>query len=234
MFERRVKQLRRNLEIDNSLMHVWGPAGSGKTLFAIMEAASASKNGRVEWLNTDGKTGFISVLKANTKAQGGNSSNIAVTLASGHKDALKAIQRIVVNLHDDTKLIVIDTLTRVLDMTRNDEILWGRDLLEEALPLLVAQTERGIRVLIISEVRYLDVAVLPVMYNAIARWNPANLHMTRGPGRHSTISVPDAHDENPIALLKIDEDGVVYISSLCESQNLTGGERNCLGSQSFA
>lgn len=229
-----MKQLRRSLEIECNLIHIWGSAGSGKTLFAIKQAATASRTGRVEWICTDGKTGFIATLKRNTKASGGQESNIIVTVAQGHADAQKALEEISLRIHPDTTMIVVDTITRVVDMSRGDEVMWGREMIEEMLPILAAKAEQGVKVLLISEVRYLDVGLLPVMYDAIARWNPANLHITRGPGRHSTISVPDAQDEQAIGVLRVDNDGIVYVMPHEELHEIPGGEGRCLGSQSFA
>lgn len=228
-----MRQLRPNLLLDSDLVHCWGAAGSGKTLFACLQAAEYSRSGTVEWINTDGKVGFLSALKATTRALGGDPSRISITVANGHRNALKAVRRAVETIAPDTNLLIVDPITRVIDMSREEDVLWGREMIEEVLPSLVSQTEIGVRVLLVSEVRYLDVGVLPVMYDTISRWKPLNLHMARGPGRYSTISIPAGPDEEVVAIMRLGKNGVINVTAEGIPPECRGGDTQCLESQSF-
>ncbi|NHI88126.1 MAG: hypothetical protein EAX87_01315 [Candidatus Thorarchaeota archaeon] len=186
------------------LFHIWGEAGSGKTLLACSLAAEAARDGIVRWICADGKRSFVRALKSNTK----NSSKITVNIFNGHKEVQEGILSVCEMLPDDTSLIVVDPITRVLDMTRREEIMWGRDLIENALPSLVALTERGVKVVLVSEVRSLEERVTPVMHESILIWKPVDIRVVRSLERDSRLLI----DGNPLARMMIDIKGVVRLS----------------------
>lgn len=230
-----MSQLRLEPISDNqTLVHLWGRAGSGKTLIASALAAEASRTGEVEWINTDGKSGFLGVLKSNTVAAGGSPSRIRLTMVHGHCSAIEAIRRVATQVPQQTKMIVVDTVTRILDMSTVDDVLWGREMIEEVLPLLAALSAKGITVILISEVRSTEVGLLPVMYNSIVRWKPRNLRLARGPGRHSTILLPSSEGEEVLALMKVNEQGLVQLHYPSETNLLVDGDEACLERQSYA
>jgi hypothetical protein len=186
------------------LFHIWGEAGSGKTLLACSLAAEAARSGSVRWICADGKRSFVRALKSNTK----NSSKIIVNILNGHKEVQDVILLVCEMIPDDTSLIVVDPITRVLDMTRREELLWGRDLIENALPSLVALTERGIKVVLVSEVRSLEERVTPVMHESILIWKPVDIQVVRSLERDSRLLI----DGNPLARMMINSKGVVRLS----------------------
>ncbi|MFX1440972.1 MAG: hypothetical protein ACFFFD_12050, partial [Promethearchaeota archaeon] len=98
--------LRALLEL-GGIIHVIGPAGSGKTLLATAIAADASRTSRVEWINADSKKRFIPHLKATIKHLSGVESNVSVMMTKGHKQALDAVLRLPIAITPDTSLIVI-------------------------------------------------------------------------------------------------------------------------------
>ena len=84
MFLERITQVQ-------GLVHLSGTAGSGKTLLATAIAAMLSRKYHVDWLSTDGKSGFIDHLKRNLEHYGGLSSNLTITRTIASKDALAAV-----------------------------------------------------------------------------------------------------------------------------------------------
>jgi hypothetical protein len=216
------------------LLHLWGSAGSGKTLLAASLAAEASRSGIVEWINTDGKRGFIPILRANIAAVGGASSNIRVTLAQGSAEAQAAVMGTLEGTHPETRMVVVDPITRILDMSRVDDILWGRELIEDALPSLAALAERGIVVVLVSEVRSTEVGVVPVMHDSVKHWKPRSLRAARGPGRHSTLFLPTPEGEEVFAVLRVDERGLIQLDYPSAAQLLGESDRTCLERQSCA
>lgn len=186
-----------------ALFHIWGEAGSGKTLLACSLAAEAARDGHVRWICADGKRSFMRALKSNSQ----NSRNISVNIPTGHKEVQEVILSVCEMIPDDTSLIVVDPITRVLDMTRREELLWGRDLIENALPSLVALTEQGIRVVLVSEVRSLEERVTPVMYESILIWKPVDLQVVRSLQRDSSL----LRDGTPLARMMIDSSGIVRL-----------------------
>ena len=187
-----------------NLFHIWGEAGSGKTLLACAFAAESVRNGHVRWICADGKRSFVRALRINTE----NSRNITVNILTGYKEVQDAILSLCEMIPDDTSLIVVDPITRVLDMTRRKELMWGRDLIENALPSLVALTEQGVKVVLVSEVRNLEERVTPVMHESILIWKPVDLQLVRRLQRDSTL----LRDGNPLARMTIDGKGVVRLS----------------------
>jgi hypothetical protein len=186
------------------LFHIWGEAGSGKTLLACSLAAEAARDGHVRWVCADGKRSFVRALRSNSQ----NSGNITVNIPNGHKEVQEVILSVCEMIPDDTSLIVVDPITRVLDTTRHEELMWGRDLIENALPLLVALTEQGVKVVLVSEVRSLEERITPVMHESILIWKPVDLQVVRSLQRDSTL----LRSGTPLARMMIDSKGVVRLS----------------------
>lgn len=217
---------------DSNFLHVWGQAGTGKTLLASALAADASRLGIVEYVNTDGKRSLVRALKAHTSIFGGRASNIRVSLPNGASEAIHVLRAVTLSAVPETRMIVVDPITRVLDMSTVDDVMWGRELIEEILPSLAALSARGVRTLLVSEVRNTEVGLLPVMHDSVKRWKPRNLRATKGPGRHSTLLLPTEEGEEVLALMRIDERGCLQLDYSMGAHILSGSEQSCLERQS--
>lgn len=164
-------------------MHLSGSAGTGKSLLASIIAALFSRSGAVVWIATDGKSGFIKHLKCNLEHYGGVSSNISVTRVMGYTAILEVIHSIDEHMSENTCLVVIDSITRVLDMSRNDPLLWGRVLFEEVLPILASVSEtRKIPILLTSEVRDTEGTSKAVYHSKFKQWAHMDLVLERPHG----------------------------------------------------
>ncbi len=209
------------------LIHIWGEAGAGKTLLACALAAEAVKDGHVRWLCTDGKRSFVKTLRNNLKTQ--EEYNITVSVPRGHNDVQDSIFSLTRKIDPKTSLIVVDPITRVLDMSRQDFVMWGRELIEEALPSLVALSENGVKVILVSEVRCLADKTVPVMYESISVWKPVDLHVVRTLGRDSVILECDKlGHERPLARLTMNRLGAVRLHAPIAERRLN----TCLESRS--
>ncbi len=198
------------LAIDG-VTHLSGSAGTGKTLMAALIASLYARNSRVQWISTDGKPSFLAYLKRNMGHYGGKPSNLMVTRPSGNDEVLEVILSLPSKLADNTGLIVIDPITRVLDMARTSPDLWGRELFEDALPTLGAMVAtKGLSVLITSEMRAGEKGLRAVYYQKIHRWASMNLYLERRQGFDvSRIFLLD-RDGNPtcqMGCLGIDSNG---------------------------
>jgi hypothetical protein len=218
---------------ERNLVHLWGRAGTGKTLLAVALATEASRHGCVEWINTDGKRSFVLPLKASIKAAGGYSSKVNVTLTRGCTEALETIMALPSTVPPGTTMIVVDPITRVIDMGNVDDIMWGRELREDALPALAALASGGVKVIIVSEVRSTEIGVLPVLYDSMKRWRPRSLKAVRGPGRHSTLLLPASEGEEVLAVMKLDDEGLLQLD-YPSAQFLQERDHSCLERQSCA
>jgi len=206
--------LRASLDL-GGITNVIGPAGSGKTLLATAIAADASRTSHVEWINADSKRRFIPHLKATVKHLRGVESNVSVIMAEGHQQALNALLSLPMTITSDTSLIVIDPITRVLDMSRTDPILWGQVLIEEALPTLGALFwERNIDVIVVSEMRFLpEIGNHPVFLNKIARWADRTIKVCRDVSSTlSSVSKLESGDDREIAKLQVLQNGACHLS----------------------
>ena len=208
----------------NGLVHVWGPAGAGKSLFAVAMAAQASANTQVEWISTDGKMSFIPHLKRNVKERGGSTGNILVTMTRSHNEAQRAILNLVPLLERSTALIVVDPVTRVADMARSNPTLWGQELIEEALPTLAALAANGSRVLVTSECRLLQESEnAPVHQQAIRRWSDKEILIRREmAGRYSSITGidPKSGVQTQIGRLRLLDTGLIEVNCICQSSDI--------------
>ncbi|MHA1959840.1 MAG: AAA family ATPase [Candidatus Thorarchaeota archaeon] len=199
------------LDLDG-LVHIGGDGGTGKTHLAIAIAAEATKCGHILWANTDGKGAFVRRLRENIQAVGGKREN--VTLVLGHRNGAETVRNIPNSMRDDTVLVVVDTVTRVLDMSRRRPTMWGRELLEEALPIL-AGISHDRCVLMISESRQLDDKNTPVHHKTIKRFCDHDLMLKRDPVRRlSTILRVEDGRDTVTAEMVIDDVGLVEIRTM--------------------
>jgi hypothetical protein len=194
------------------LIHLWGTAGSGKTLLAVALAADVSKHARVEWINTDGKKSFVRYLKRNIEASGGQADNVTITMTGDQAELLEVIQALPKS--DLPSLLVIDPITRVLDLARDDPTLWGREIVEEVLPTLAGMVmANDMTIVITSESRMLeDVGTRPVHHSTISKWIDHDLCLNRemsGSLSHIVRKGEDADEET--AQLRVDETGVLEV-----------------------
>jgi len=194
------------------LIHLWGTAGSGKTLLAVALATDVSKHARVEWINTDGKKSFVRYLKRNIEASGGRSDNVTITMTDDQSELIELIRALPKT--DLPSLIVIDPITRVLDLARDDPTLWGREIVEDVLPTLAGMvTANDLSIVITSESRMLeDSGNRAVHHNTIAKWIDHDLCLNRelsGSLTHIVRKVEDAEQET--AQLRVDQTGVLEI-----------------------
>jgi len=211
------------------LFHIWGEAGTGKTLLVCALAAEVVKDGHVRWLCTDGKRSFINTLRNNLKTE--EEHNITVSVPIGHKDVQESILSLPGNIHPETLLVVVDPITRVLDMSRRDFVMWGRELIEEVLPSLVALSQKGVKVVLVSEVRCWADKAMPVMYESISVWKPVDLHVLRNPGGDSTImECTELGHERPLARISVNGLGIVRLQAPIVKRRLN----DCLESRSSA
>lgn len=194
------------------LVHLWGSAGSGKTLLACGLAGDASKHGRVEWINTDGKKSFVSYLKRNIDTSGGKVENVTITMTGDQPELLELIR----TLPDSNlpSLIVIDPITRVLDLARGDPTLWGREIVEDVLPTLAGiVSSNDLDIVITSESRMLgDSGNRAVHHNTIVKWIDHDLYLNRDLSGSLTHIVRKNEDtEQETAQLRVDDSGVLTI-----------------------
>lgn len=203
----------------NGITHLSGSAGTGKTLMAAFIASLYTRDSTVQWVSTDGKSSFLAYLKRNMDHYGGNPSNLLVTMTSGSAEALEVILSLPSKLTDGTALIVIDPITRVLDMARASPDLWGRELFEDALPTLAAMAATmGLSVLITSEVRESEDGLRAVYYQKIHRWARMNLYFERHRGFDVSrifLLDQDGHPTSQMGSLEMDTNGwsTVQLSS---------------------
>ena len=191
----------------SGLVHISGQSGSGKTLLAVALAADTAKHSYVDWINTDGKLSFTAYLRKNVQEDNANRINIQTPL--GFRKSYDAIMNL--EIRDDS-LVIIDTITRLLDMSSNSPELWGRELVEEVLPTVAAQAQsKNATVLLLSESRYrIDEKLKPVLHNIIDRWVDHHLELRREYlSKKSTIHQFDK--DNEIAYLLLDREGMIQI-----------------------
>ena len=194
------------------LIHFWGSAGSGKTLLACALAGDASKHGRVEWINTDGKKSFVSYLKRNIDTSGGKVENVTITMTDDQSELLELIRTLPDS--DLPSLIVIDPITRVLDLARDDPTLWGQELVEDVLPTLAGiVSSNDLDIVITSESRMLgDSGNRAVHHNTITKWIDHDLCLNRNlSGSLTRIVRKNEETEQETAQLRVDDTGVLTI-----------------------
>lgn len=211
-------QLAYNIPLMNALgleglIHIWGDAGSGKTLFAVSLACDVSKYSHVEWINTDAKKSFVTHLKKNVVESGGKIENITVTLTESRSELRALIDNLFGTLHS-ASLVVIDPITRVLDMAREDPILWGREMFEDVLPTLTGIVSKtNANIVIISESRMMeDSRNRAVHHDSIARWIDCDLFIARNMnGTQSQIFRMSDDGLQEIAVMNLVSKGILEI-----------------------
>lgn len=209
----------------NGLTHIWGDAGSGKTLFAIAIAAPLTKNHHILWVNTDGKWSFLNALRSNISLNNGKRENVSVVMAHGH--ALEQVQQLPKLVNENTRLIIIDSISRVIDLGRKRTTLWGREMLEEVLPTLSAMVlDSDLQIMAISEMRFLNDCNVPLLYDVIRRFCDNDLEIRRELTGISSILV----NGNKVAEIHIEETGSITIRSCGASQE---DDFNCSASPAF-
>ncbi|MFW9835132.1 MAG: AAA family ATPase [Candidatus Thorarchaeota archaeon] len=200
----------------DGLIHLWGDAGSGKTLFACAMAAEDSRYSKVEWINTDSKQSFIPKLIRSVKVAGGSITNVAVTMTSDRTELRDLILGLSRAKQPGVGLIVIDSITRLLDMARDDPTMWGRELFEDALPTLAGIVdEKGIKIIITSESRAMnDSGNIAVHHRSIKKWVDHDILLVRNTLEESTrimrvLDTPE--DQEQIGILRLMDGGVPLV-----------------------
>jgi hypothetical protein len=209
--------------------HISGSSGSGKTVLAVWMAARATKHGQVLWVNTDGKLTFVESLRKNISAIGGMTERLSII--KGHKQALDAVRSVSDLLVDDTCLVIIDPITRVLDLGRKNEIMWGRNLFENALPGIAGSTiPRGVSLVVTSEARQLDDETKAIHQNSINRFMDRELNLTRLYGsKTTTITLMNLQTmkESVCGSLEVTPEGIVRL----EIMDIIPEVNECSGEQ---
>jgi RecA/RadA recombinase len=197
------------------LIHIWGRAGTGKTLLACLIAADESRLTKIEWINTDAKQSFVSQLRQTIESEGGLIQNITVTMARDRKEVRDLILSLTKDIESDCSLVVIDSITRLLDMARENPTLWGREMIEEALPTLAGIVNKhGVNVIVTSESRAINESdTLAVHHKTIAKWADHDVRLIKnGIGDSSLI----LEGENQIGILRFSDNGVSVVSRLAQ------------------
>jgi hypothetical protein len=208
------------------LIHLWGDAGAGKTLLAAALAGDVSKVGHVEWINTNAKMSFVDQIKRNVEFYGGRMDNIAVTITENHKELCSIIESLP-DTTSDTSLIVIDPITRVIDMTHSDSTLWCRELIEIVLPTLAGVVfQKETDIIVISENRMLeDSENHAVLHQSISRWIDHDLHLVRSPGTADSQILTSSQDcTEALATMRTDDRGIAEIIPRMVFTSVSKGE----------
>ncbi len=167
---------------DGGIIHLSGEPFSGKTRLGIHFAAKASQSGHVIWLCADGKTSFVEDLRKNITASQGVVSNLELIFPNGHEEIYESLMTIHSFLKDDTILVVIDPITRAIDLGRRyDDEMWGRELFEDVLPSLVGLAMGNeLCIVFTSEVRMGEGgATRPVFHKKLTQWADVEIHAER-------------------------------------------------------
>ncbi|NWF95608.1 MAG: AAA family ATPase [Candidatus Thorarchaeota archaeon] len=169
------------------LIHIWGAAGSGKSLLAAYMALAAVSRGRVVWLSLDGKMSVLRRLRSILEHHECAIDSVDVVVTEGHREAYNTVIEMTSRLDESTVLLVIDPITRVLDMSREEDLMWGRELIEDILPALAAlTTTRSVTVVVVSEMREVSGRPVAVHYESILRWVDRDLVLRRRPFAHAS------------------------------------------------
>ena len=212
---RRLRELEREHLIPNGLTHIWGPPGSGKTVLASLLAALKTRHGRVEWVSTDGKMSFVEFLRLNISSARGRVQNVEVLTPWGCQEVRETLLTIRERIDPATVLVVVDSITRALDMSHVEDVMWGRELIEEVMPTLAAISMMGVDMLVVSESRCLDDEIQPVHGGTIRRWASYEMLVERTlGGRVSTVTCMDLQSgaEEWKTEFVVDSEGVVQLT----------------------
>lgn len=195
----------------SGLVHIWGKAGSGKTMLASKIASNESIYSRVEWINTDSKQSFVHQLKRDIEVGCGNIENVTVTMVSDRNQIRDMILNLTKTLEPEVSLVVIDSLTRVLDMARKDPTLWGREMIEEALPALAGLVnKKNVNVIITSEARTVDEQrTIAVHQKTISKWTDHDLHLVKTNKGDSSRIIRETDSEVQMGILDLKANSLV-------------------------
>ena len=218
----------------HGLIHLSGVAGSGKTLFAVGLASNATRSGNVLWINTDAKTAFVNHLKVNIDSVGGDRTAMSILPIMGHRRIRKAILDLPGSLDADTVLIVVDPVTRALDMSHKEDVMWGRELFEEVMPTLAGLViARRLNVVIVSESRSFDYEPVAVFHRSIKGWADHDLVLSRRYGALVTdVARYQTQGKVPFLQLTLTEEGIVRVIEYSEENNSEVSD--CSGSRCSA
>lgn len=194
------------------LIHFWGPAGCGKTLLAVALASDVSKQARVDWINTDGKKSFVGYLKTNIASTGGRPENVTISMVDTQAELLDIIENLPKS--ELPALLVIDPITRVLDLGRENPTLWGRELVEDVLPTLAGiVASNDITIIITSESRMVEESkTQPIHHKTISKWIDHDFCLSRDLSSSKTQIKRKLDDsEQETALLKVAPSGLLHV-----------------------
>lgn len=218
----------------DGLIHLSGVAGSGKTLFAVALASKATRSGKVLWVNTDAKTAFVNHLKVNIDSVGGDRTAISILPIMGHKRVRDAILDLPDSLDKNTVLLVIDPVTRALDMSHREDVMWGREMFEDVMPTLAGLViARGLNVVIVSESRSFDHEPTAVFHGSIKKWTDHDLVLSRRYGELVTnVARYQTEGAVPFFQFILTEEGVVKVTDYNEENSSEVSD--CSGSRCSA
>jgi len=158
---------------------------------------------------------FVDSLRQNICAVNGKVESITVLTPRGHEEVRDTLLSTGDRIDSSIGMVVVDPITRVLDMAHVEEVMWGRELIEEVMPTLAAISMMGVNVLVVSESRCLDGVTRPVHGDTIRRWasNEMVVERTLG-GRVSTVICMDLQSdiEKWKTELVLDEEGMVQLT----------------------
>lgn len=205
----------------DGLIHLSGVAGSGKTLFAVALASKATRSGKVLWINTDAKTAFVNHLKVNIDSVDGDRIAISILPIMGHKRVREAILDLPNSLDKDTGLLVVDPVTRALDMSHREDVMWGREMFEDVMPTLAGLViARGLKVVIVSESRSFDHKPAAVFHRSIKRWVDHDLVLSRRYGASVTdVARYQTEGAVPFVQFTLTEEGIVKVTEYNDGNN---------------
>ena len=179
-------------------------------MFASKLAADESTYAKVEWINTDSKQSFVARLKQDIEERCGNIDNVTVTILSDRQKVKDLILNLGEDLDPEVSLVVIDSLTRVLDMSRKDPTLWGREMIEETLPSLAGLVKkRGVNIIITSEARTLDEqTTVAVHHKTISKWVDHDVHVVRSLNGVTSQIIREDEKNELVGVLALEENSL--------------------------
>jgi hypothetical protein len=172
----------------------------------------------------------VNQLKTNIVAAGGDKTAVSLLPVITHGMARDAVLDLPETLDQDTVLVVVDPVTRILDMSHREEVMWGRELFEEVLPTLAGLViARALSVVIVSESRNFDNEPAAVHHRSISRWVDHDLLLERRYGTKTSIVCKiGSEGDVPIFQFSLNNEGIIEIQP-CESDN--SEEHRCSESQ---
>jgi hypothetical protein len=194
----------------SGIIHISGDAGVGKTLLAAAIASEAATSYHVEWICTDQKLSFILHLKRNVSEE--EQSRIHIQIPSNYEEAGDCVCNLKDVISEKTSLVVIDSITKVLDMSQQEQDMWGRQFIEDVLPMLAALSSvHNLTILLISESRFMGKDGLKAVFNEeVTKWSDHHIEVKRE-SYDKTSRICRFEEPNPIAYILIDKTGKISI-----------------------